>query len=48
MPGDDGYTLIGLPLSFDGERPRIRRAPPAPGAHTDEVRREHPGGAHPR
>jgi crotonobetainyl-CoA:carnitine CoA-transferase CaiB-like acyl-CoA transferase len=40
VPGDD-YTLIGLPLSFDGERPRIRRAPPAPGQHTDEVRREH-------
>jgi crotonobetainyl-CoA:carnitine CoA-transferase CaiB-like acyl-CoA transferase len=40
VPGDAGYTLIGLPLSFDGERPRIRRAPPGPGEHTDEVRRE--------
>ncbi|HEV8584812.1 MAG TPA: CoA transferase [Methylomirabilota bacterium] len=40
VPGDEGYTLIGLPLSFDGERPRIRRAPPAPGQHTDEIRRE--------
>jgi crotonobetainyl-CoA:carnitine CoA-transferase CaiB-like acyl-CoA transferase len=41
-PPGGGYTLIGLPLSFDGERPRIRRAPPAPGEHTDEVRRERP------
>jgi crotonobetainyl-CoA:carnitine CoA-transferase CaiB-like acyl-CoA transferase len=36
-PGED-YTLIGLPLSFDGVRPAIRRRPPAPGEHTDEVR----------
>jgi len=41
-PGGD-YTLIGLPLSFDGVRPRIRRAPPRAGEHTDEVRRERPG-----
>ena len=26
--------LLGLPVSFDGERPRPRRAPPALGAHT--------------
>jgi crotonobetainyl-CoA:carnitine CoA-transferase CaiB-like acyl-CoA transferase len=38
-PGHD-YTVIGLPLSFDGERPRIRRAPPKAGEHTEEVRRE--------
>jgi crotonobetainyl-CoA:carnitine CoA-transferase CaiB-like acyl-CoA transferase len=38
-PGGE-YTLIGLPLSFDGARPRIRRAPPRAGEHTDEVRRE--------
>jgi crotonobetainyl-CoA:carnitine CoA-transferase CaiB-like acyl-CoA transferase len=44
VPGDD-YTLIGLPLSFDGRRPAIRRAPPGAGQHTDEVRRQHPGGA---
>src|SRR5262249_5436049 len=41
-PGAE-YTLIGLPLSFDGARPRTRGAPPRPGEHTDEVRREHPG-----
>ena len=37
MPGDD-YELIALPLSFDGRRPGIRRAPPKPGEHTREVR----------
>ena len=38
VPGDD-YTLIGLPLSFDGARPAIRRPPPAIGQHDAEVRR---------
>src|SRR3989442_1089273 len=48
-PPGAGYTLIGLPLSFDGARPQIRRAPPQPGEHTDEVRRERGGGgARPR
>jgi crotonobetainyl-CoA:carnitine CoA-transferase CaiB-like acyl-CoA transferase len=42
-PGGE-YTLIGLPLSFDGARPRIRRAPPRVGEHTDEVRRERGAG----
>jgi crotonobetainyl-CoA:carnitine CoA-transferase CaiB-like acyl-CoA transferase len=37
VPGDD-YDLVALPLSFDGARPGIRRAPPAPGEHTREVR----------
>ena len=37
VPGDD-YELVALPLSFDGARPGIRRAPPAPGEHTREVR----------
>jgi crotonobetainyl-CoA:carnitine CoA-transferase CaiB-like acyl-CoA transferase len=47
-PGGD-YTLIGLPLSFDGARPRIRRAPPRAGEHTEEVRRERgAGGTSPR
>jgi crotonobetainyl-CoA:carnitine CoA-transferase CaiB-like acyl-CoA transferase len=32
VPGDTA-TLIGLPLSFDGERPAIRRAPPGVGEH---------------
>jgi crotonobetainyl-CoA:carnitine CoA-transferase CaiB-like acyl-CoA transferase len=38
VPGDD-FELIGLPLSFDGERPAIRRAPPGIGEHDAEVRR---------
>lgn len=38
VPGHD-YTLIGLPLSFDGTRPTIRRAPPAIGEHDAEVRK---------
>lgn len=29
--------LIGLPISFDGERPGAGRAAPAPGAHTREI-----------
>ena len=32
VPGDD-FTLVALPLSFDGKRPRIRRAPPRIGEH---------------
>jgi crotonobetainyl-CoA:carnitine CoA-transferase CaiB-like acyl-CoA transferase len=39
VPGDR-YTLIGLPLSFDGVRPAIRRAPPTIGEHDAEVRKE--------
>jgi crotonobetainyl-CoA:carnitine CoA-transferase CaiB-like acyl-CoA transferase len=38
VPGDD-YTLIGLPLSFDGKRPVIRRPPPKIGEHDAEVRK---------
>ena len=37
VPGDD-YELVALPLSFDGARPGIRRAPPKPGEHTREIR----------
>jgi crotonobetainyl-CoA:carnitine CoA-transferase CaiB-like acyl-CoA transferase len=36
VPGLD-LSLIGLPISFDGERPRIRRAPPALGEHNQEI-----------
>ena len=39
VPGDD-YSVMALPLSFDGVRPAIRRAPPAIGEHTAEVRAE--------
>ena len=28
-------TLIGCPITIDGVRPRIRRAPPALGEHND-------------
>ena len=33
----DGRTLLGPPLSLDGERPVHATAPPALGAHTHEV-----------
>ena len=36
VPGSS-QPLIGLPMSFDGERPLPRSAPPALGAHTHEV-----------
>jgi len=37
VPGDD-YELVGLPLSFDGQRPPMRTAPPlTPGQHNAEV-----------
>ncbi|MBI1963025.1 MAG: CoA transferase [Candidatus Rokubacteria bacterium] len=36
VPGDD-FALIGLPLSFDGARPPIRRAPPGIGEHNAEI-----------
>ena len=37
LPGDD-YEVISLPISFDGRRPPIRRAPPRLGEHNAEVR----------
>jgi len=38
QPSPDGQiTLLGLPLSFDGERPPFRRSPPVLGAHTAEI-----------
>jgi crotonobetainyl-CoA:carnitine CoA-transferase CaiB-like acyl-CoA transferase len=37
VPGDE-IPLVGLPLSFDGVRPAIRRAPPKIGEHNDEIR----------
>ncbi len=36
VPGDD-FSLVALPLSFDGARPGIRRAPPAVGEHDADV-----------
>jgi crotonobetainyl-CoA:carnitine CoA-transferase CaiB-like acyl-CoA transferase len=38
VPGDD-FSLVALPLSFDGARPSIRRAPPAVGQHDADLRR---------
>jgi crotonobetainyl-CoA:carnitine CoA-transferase CaiB-like acyl-CoA transferase len=37
LPGDD-YDVVALPLSFDGQRPPIRRAPPRIGEHNPEIR----------
>jgi crotonobetainyl-CoA:carnitine CoA-transferase CaiB-like acyl-CoA transferase len=34
---DGRLTLMGLPLSFDGERPPFRRPAPQLGEHTDEL-----------
>ena len=36
LPGDD-YDVVALPLSFDGQRPPIRRAPPRIGEHDAEI-----------
>jgi len=36
VPGSSA-ALIGLPISFDGQRPQPRSAAPALGAHTHEV-----------
>jgi formyl-CoA transferase len=38
VPGAENLELVALPLNFDGEKPRIRRAPPGLGEHNDEVR----------
>ena len=34
---DGKMSLIGLPVSFDGQRPPLRRGPPALGADTDLI-----------
>jgi crotonobetainyl-CoA:carnitine CoA-transferase CaiB-like acyl-CoA transferase len=34
---DGRLTIMGLPLSFDGERPPFRRAAPQLGEHTDQI-----------
>ncbi len=39
---DGLLKLLGLPLSFDGERPPIRRRPPALGEHNAEILGESP------
>ena len=38
VPGADNLELVALPLNFDGEKPKIRRAPPKLGEHNAEVR----------
>ncbi|HEV8028438.1 MAG TPA: CoA transferase [Stellaceae bacterium] len=35
---ESGLSLIGLPLSFDGERPPMRQRAPELGEHNDELR----------
>jgi crotonobetainyl-CoA:carnitine CoA-transferase CaiB-like acyl-CoA transferase len=37
VPGAEDLELVGLPLNFDGEKPRIRRAPPKLGEHNAEI-----------
>lgn len=37
LPGND-MKLVGLPLSFDGKRPDIRRMGPKLGEHNEEIR----------
>jgi crotonobetainyl-CoA:carnitine CoA-transferase CaiB-like acyl-CoA transferase len=39
QPPESELALVGLPLSFDGVRPGIRRAPPRVGEHNDEIRK---------
>lgn len=36
MPGTS-MRFVALPVSFDGQRPRVRSAPPALGAHTQQL-----------
>lgn len=36
VPGT-GMRFVGLPVSFDGQRPRVRSGPPALGAHTQQL-----------
>jgi crotonobetainyl-CoA:carnitine CoA-transferase CaiB-like acyl-CoA transferase len=38
VPGASDLELVALPLNFDGEKPRIRRAPPKLGEHNAEIR----------
>ena len=42
---DQRMALMGLPLRFDGERPAIRRGPPALGEHTATLVRPVPEAA---
>ncbi len=41
---DGRFTLMGLPLSFDGVRPPFRRSPPALGEHNADLFQETPSG----
>lgn len=34
---DSSMRCVALPVTFDGQRPRVRRAPPALGAHTQQL-----------
>lgn len=42
---DGRFRVMGLPLSFDGERPPFRRSPPLLGEHNDAVFPDRPSGS---
>lgn len=37
VPGD-GLRVVGLPISFDGQRPPVRERAPGVGEHTDQIK----------
>ena len=37
LPGGSGVRVVGLPISFDGERPRSARPAPRVGEHNGEI-----------
>jgi crotonobetainyl-CoA:carnitine CoA-transferase CaiB-like acyl-CoA transferase len=40
---DGRMTMVGLPVSFNGERPELRRGPPSLGADTGLILGNHAG-----
>jgi crotonobetainyl-CoA:carnitine CoA-transferase CaiB-like acyl-CoA transferase len=42
IPGEE-LRIVGLPLSFDGERPRVRHRAPGVGEHNEALGAKAPG-----